>query len=90
MNKKFKAAALKYEKFKDNAPKVIAKGQGNIAKKIIDIAKSNNIPIKEDPDLVEMLYKLDLYEEIPENLYAVVAEIFAFIYKLKNNEAKNV
>ena len=81
-NKRLKAAALKYERLKDNAPKLVAKGQGYIAEKIIEIAKQNNIPIKEDPDLVEMLYKLDIYEEIPEELYKVVAEVFAYIYKI--------
>ncbi len=80
--KKLKAAALKYEKYKDNAPKLVAKGQGRIAEKIIEIAKEHNIPIKEDPDLIELLYKLDIYDEIPEELYKVVAEIFAYIYKI--------
>ncbi len=88
MNKKLKAAALKYEKFKDNAPKIVAKGKGYIAEKIIEIAKENNIPIKEDPDLIEMLYKLDIYEEIPEELYKVIAEIFAYIYKISGDMKK--
>ena len=78
-----KAVALKYEMYKDNAPKVIAKGNGEIAKKIIEVAKQHRIYIKEDPDLVEVLSGLDLYEEIPEDLYKVVAEIIAFIYKAK-------
>ncbi len=80
--KKLKVAALKYEKYKDNAPKLVAKGQGRIAEKIIEIAREHNIPIKEDPDLIELLYKLDIYDEIPEELYKVVAEIFAYIYKI--------
>ncbi len=88
MDKKLKAAALKYEKFKNNAPKIVAKGKGYIAEKIIEIAKENNIPIKEDPDLIEMLYKLDIYEEIPEELYKVVAEIFAYIYKISGDIKK--
>ncbi|HEV08820.1 MAG TPA: flagellar biosynthesis protein FlhB [Sulfurihydrogenibium azorense] len=78
-----KAVALKYERYKDNAPKVVAKGKGEIAKKIIEVAKQHGIYIKEDPDLVEVLSGLDLYEEIPEDLYKVVAEILAFIYKAK-------
>ena len=84
-NKHLKAAALKYERLKDKAPKVIAKGQKNIAEKIINIAKENNIPIKEDPELVEILCKLDLYEEIPEELYKVVAEILAYVYHISKN-----
>lgn len=78
-----KAVALKYERNKDSAPKVVAKGKGEVAKKIIEVAKEHGIYIKEDPDLVEVLSGLDLYQEIPEDLYKVVAEILAFIYKSK-------
>lgn len=76
-----KAIALKYEKEKDNAPKVVAKGKGIVAQKIIEIAEENGIYIKEDPELVEILSTLDIYEEIPEELYKAVAEILVFIYK---------
>ncbi len=76
-----KAIALKYEKEKDNAPKVVAKGKGVVAQKIIEIAEENGIYIKEDPELVEILSTLDIYEEIPEELYKAVAEILVFIYK---------
>ncbi len=83
MNKKKKAVALKYEKGKDNAPKVVAKGQGKIAEKIIQKAKEHGIPVEENHELVEVLSKLDLYEEIPPELYKVVAEILIFIYRQK-------
>lgn len=78
-----KAVALKYEKYKDNAPKVVAKGSGVIAEKIIEVAKNHGVYIKEDPTLVNLLSGLELYEEIPEDLYKVVAEIFVLIYKAK-------
>ena len=83
MNKKKKAVALKYERGKDNAPKVVAKGQGKIAEKIIQKAKEHDVPIEENPELVEVLSKLDLYEEIPPKLYKAVAEILVFIYRQK-------
>ncbi len=83
MNNKKKAVALKYERKKDNAPKIIAKGQGLVAEKIIEIAKENGIHIEENPELVEVLSKLDLYQEIPEELYKAVAEILVFIYKMR-------
>jgi flagellar biosynthesis protein len=76
-----KAVALKYNKHKNSAPEVASKGSGEIAKTIIKIAKESNIPIKEDPDLVEVLSKLDIGEEIPPKLYEVVAEIFSYIYR---------
>jgi flagellar biosynthesis protein len=78
------AAALKYDTLKDAAPKVIAKGQGTIAEKIIELAKKNNVPIKSDPGLVQILSKLDIDEQIPAELYRAVAEILAFVYSANN------
>ena len=62
--------------------------QGIIAEKIIEIAKKNNIPIKDDPDLIEILSQLELDEQIPPAVYQVVAEIFAFIYDLNTQYRK--
>ncbi|MBI5056172.1 MAG: EscU/YscU/HrcU family type III secretion system export apparatus switch protein [Nitrospirae bacterium] len=75
-----KAAALKYIHGKDPAPQLVAKGRGEAAKKILEIAKKHDIPIHEDKELVELLSTLDLYQEIPPELYRAVAEILAFIY----------
>ena len=80
--KKSKAIALQYEKDKDNAPKVTAKGDGVTAEKIIALAKENNIPIKEDTNLVELLSKVELDKEVPQEMYKAVAEVFSFLYKL--------
>jgi flagellar biosynthesis protein len=82
-----KAVALKYNKEKDKAPKVVAKGKGEIAKNIIKIAEENKLPIKKDEDLVELLSKIELDREIPENLYKAVAEVFSFIYNITNKKA---
>lgn len=79
-----KAVALQYQPSEQNAPIVTAKGQGLIAEKIITMAKKRNIPIKDDPDLVQILSQIDLGEEIPSTVYTVVAEIFAFIYHLNS------
>ena len=76
------AVALKYQTDKDPAPKVSAKGEGLVAERIIALAKENNIPIKEDPDLVQILSHVDLNKEIPTSVYKVVAELLAFVYKL--------
>ncbi len=81
-DKKKMAVALKYKTFEQAAPSVVAKGAGEIAEKIIKIAKENGIPIKEDPDLVETLSRLDLNREIPPELYHVIAEVLAWIYKV--------
>lgn len=77
-----KAAALKYDAQVDSAPVVKAKGVGAVAQRIIHTARDHNIPIREDPDLVELLVQLDLEQEIPPELYKVVAEILAFVYNL--------
>ena len=82
MDKSSKAVALKYEEKKDKAPRIIAKGRGNIAKKIIDIAKDHNVTLYEDKNLVQILEKLDLETQIPPELYRAVAEVLAFIYRL--------
>lgn len=79
-----KAIALKYEPEKDKAPKIVAKGRGYIADKIVEIAKQHGVPLREDEALVEVLSKLDIYEEIPVELYKAVAEILVFVYKIKN------
>ena len=76
------AAAVKYDPRKDAAPVLAAKGRGFLADRIIDIAKKNRIPIKEDPNLVEILSKLEIDEQIPPVLYKAVAEILAFVYSL--------
>lgn len=77
-----KAAALRYKPDKDTAPKVVAKGSGKTAERILQVAKEHNVPIKDDPQLVEVLSTLDLYQEIPPELYRAVAEILAFVYRM--------
>ena len=86
--KRKKATALKYDSEKDKAPKLVAKGSGLVADKIIEKAQEHGIHIKEDKDLVEVLSTLDLYQEIPESLYKAIATILAELYKI-NNEIKN-
>ncbi|WP_088069425.1 EscU/YscU/HrcU family type III secretion system export apparatus switch protein [Gottfriedia luciferensis] len=80
--------ALKYNTESDVAPKVIAKGKGLIADEIISKAKDFGVPIQEDPSLVEVLSKLEINQSIPEDLYSVVAELFAFIYRADKQMGK--
>lgn len=80
------AAAIKYDSEKDSAPIVAARGRGFIAEKIIEIAEQYGIPIKNDPDLVQVLSKLDVGTEIPVELYRAVAEILAFVYSLNESQ----
>lgn len=76
------AVALKYDKKKDVAPKIIASGKGYIATKIKEEAERSKIPQHKDIDLAEELLRLDIGEEIPQELYEVVATIFMFVKQL--------
>ncbi|MFG6148930.1 EscU/YscU/HrcU family type III secretion system export apparatus switch protein [Halobacillus sp. B23F22_1] len=82
MNQKRKqAVALGYKTEQQSAPHVLAKGKGYVADNILEKAKEEGIPIQEDSTLVELLSQLNIHEQIPEELYHVVAEVFAFIYR---------
>ena len=77
-----KAIAMRYDSTKERTPRVIAKGKGNIANNIIKVAQLHKLPIKKDEDLLELLSKVELDREVPENLYKAVAELFSFVYKV--------
>ncbi|MRH42244.1 hypothetical protein GH741_06070 [Aquibacillus halophilus] len=77
-----KAAALSYDTKKDLSPKLKASGKGYVAENIINRAIEHNIPIQEDSTLVELLSQININENIPEELYQAVAEVFAFIYQV--------
>ena len=76
-----KAVALRYDEERDTSPKIVGKGVGHLAEKLLELAKKHNIPIHKDSDLVNVLSKLELNEEIPPATYRAVAEILAFIYR---------
>lgn len=78
------AAALSYKAGEDNAPKVVAKGKGEIAKKIIEKAKEAKIPVYKDENLAQSLVHLSLGSEIPVELYDVVAQVLAFIGRMED------
>lgn len=82
VQKRKQAVALRYQAGVAEAPSVVAKGKGFIAENILQKAKEHRIPIQEDPSLVELLGKLDIDQQIPPELYQVVAEILAFIYRM--------
>ncbi len=78
-----KAVALKYKAYEDLAPKVIAKGKGEIAKKIIEKAKKYDIPLFQNEEMANMLLNVDVGEEIPAKIYESVVEVFIWLYKLE-------
>ena len=74
------AVALSYDG--RNAPKIVATGEGLIAEEIIALAKANGVYIHQDPHLSHFLQLLELGEEIPKELYLLIAELIAFVYML--------
>jgi flagellar biosynthesis protein len=76
-----KAVALRYQRAIDAAPRVIAKGEGLLAAKILELAAEAGIPVTHDASLVEVLVKLDLDSIVPPELYQALAEVFAWVYQ---------
>ncbi|MFB9972710.1 EscU/YscU/HrcU family type III secretion system export apparatus switch protein [Allobacillus sp. GCM10007489] len=84
------AIALRYDGEVETAPKVIAKGQGLLAEEILERAATENVPVHEDPALIELMSHLNINEKIPEELYQAVAEVFAYIYRVDQKMTKTV
>ncbi len=84
---KKKAVALLYDP-SNQAPQVVAAGQGVLADKIIETAKDSDVPLYKDTNLTETLLKLDIGDCIPPELYGVVAEILVYVDKMDKIKAK--
>lgn len=78
--KRQRAVALQYAAG-DAAPKIVASGAGEIARRIIELAQENRVPVRRDDSLVSVLSRLDVGHEIPQETYRIVAEILAFLYR---------
>ena len=79
-----KAVAILYDSQRESSPKVVATGQGEVAKRIIETAREAGVHIQEDANLVELLSKIDLGANIPTELYQTVAEVLAFVYQVND------
>ncbi|NLI93641.1 MAG: flagellar biosynthesis protein FlhB [Peptococcaceae bacterium] len=82
-----KAAAIAYDHI--GVPKVVAKGDGLVAQKIIEFAREKGIPVQSNETLVEALMQVELSAEIPPELYQAVAEVLAFIYRMDKKKSKS-
>ncbi|WP_214815900.1 EscU/YscU/HrcU family type III secretion system export apparatus switch protein [Exiguobacterium sp. s59] len=85
MNDPKKAIALSYEQSME-APHVVAKGTGIVAERMLEIAQANGIPVHEDPALLSLLSALNIEEQIPEDVYQVIAELFVFLYQMEQDK----
>lgn len=77
-----RAVAILYDRGHASAPQVVASGRGELAARIIDTARRSGVHILEDPDLVELLARVPVGEEIPMELYQAIAEVLAFVYRV--------
>jgi flagellar biosynthesis protein len=64
--------------------------KNRFAEKIIEIAKQKNIPISDDPELLKILFKLDLGEDVPLEVYKVITEILAFVCRVSNKSYSEI
>ncbi len=83
-----KAVALRYRKGTDKAPKVVAKGLNDIAKKILEVAEEESVTVIEDQNAVEEFYGIDLNLEIPPEMYKIAAEVLAYVYTMDRKNKK--
>lgn len=76
------AVALRYDAEHEAAPRVLAKGRGEVAERILALAAEHGIPLHEDADLLRLLLVLDLDVEVPPHLYRALAEVLAHVYRV--------
>ncbi|WP_067617274.1 EscU/YscU/HrcU family type III secretion system export apparatus switch protein [Alicyclobacillus acidiphilus] len=77
-----RAVALRYEQQREDAPRIVAKGAGEVAEAIIRTATSSAVPVMENKPLVDALVSLEVDSVIPPELYQAVAEVLAYVYRL--------
>ncbi|WP_457601355.1 EscU/YscU/HrcU family type III secretion system export apparatus switch protein [Hydrogenivirga sp.] len=85
---KKKAVALRYRADRDRAPVVVAKGVGELAERIIDLARREGVPILEDRNLIEALLRIEVFEEIPPVLYEAVAKVLVFVQEARKRSSQ--
>jgi len=83
-----KAVVIKYDADSDKAPTIVAKGERLVAEKIKELAKENNIPIYENKELVDQMINMKIDTEIPVELYEIMAQVLAFVYKIDKGYKK--
>jgi len=82
------AAALTYDPASHEPPEVVAAGRGLLADEIVRLAREHHVPLRQDAGLVEALSRLEIGSVIPRELYAVVAEVLAFVYAVDAEAAR--
>lgn len=86
--KPLRAVALRYDQGQDEAPTVVASGQGAVAEKIVEKARESGVAVQQNAELAEALSQVELGQAIPEQLYPVVAEVLVFVSRMNKKRAK--
>lgn len=86
MRQTLQAAALRYDGEQDGAPRVVAAGEGHLARLIVERARQHGVPVLEDAGLAAELLQLRVGEEIPSRIYFAVAKVLAFVYALEQRQ----
>jgi flagellar biosynthesis protein len=81
------AAALRYDKDAGGAPRVVAAGSGEVAERIIALAREHGVPVRDDAALAQALARLELEAEVPPELWAAVAEALVWAYRFTTRAA---
>ncbi|MCR9144544.1 MAG: EscU/YscU/HrcU family type III secretion system export apparatus switch protein [bacterium] len=82
-----RAGALRFRAEEDRAPRLVAKGAGALAEQMIAVARESGTTVVEDPGLCAAVSELPVGKEVPENLYRVMAGLFALVYDLNQRNA---
>jgi len=85
-----RAAAVSYTPGEDDAPVLAAFGEGHIAEKIVSVAKESGVPVVEDPNLASMFSKISVGDEIPPEMYEVVAKVLVFVSEVDKGYGERV
>lgn len=80
------AIGLRYERDGDSAPRVVAKGRGELAERLLAIAEEHGVPVRRDPDLLQFLTASQVGDEVPEEVYGAVAGLIAFLWRLNGEQ----
>ena len=84
------AVALRFDKEREDAPRVVAKGRGFVAQQLLAIAKRNAVPVYQNQTVTQLLMAVELDREIPPDLYQAVANVLAFVYRMDGRAADRV
>jgi flagellar biosynthesis protein len=89
-NPQQEAVAIRYDRDRENAPRVVAKGKGYVAEQLLAIARRHAVPVYQNQTVTQLLMAVELDREIPPELYQAVANVLAYVYRMDGRAAEKV